>query len=249
MRVVILEDEPLARRRLAECIEACDPATEIAASLAGVAEALPWFRGHTHPDLLFADIQLGDGTSFDVLRQVRIECPVVFTTAYDDYVLEAFQTNGIDYLLKPIKQEAVAAALEKYARLRGHFLADHAALAQALRRPAGARERFLVRKGNEFLSVRTADVAYLFSEHKLVFLVTRDGKRYVLDKALTEWESELEPGRFFRLNRNYLVCIDAVARCTPHPKGRLLVELRPATTAEVIVSQERAAAFKRWLGE
>ncbi len=249
MRIVILEDEPLARRRLAECIAACDPGAEVAAELESVAGALDWFRRHRPPDLLFADIQLGDGTSFDLLRQARVECPVVFTTAYDDYVLEAFQTNGIDYLLKPIKQETVAAALEKYARLQGHFLADHAALAQALKRPAGARERFLVRKGNEFLSVRTGDVAYLFSEHKLVFLVTREAKRFMLDKALTEVEGELEPGRFFRLNRNYLVSIEAVARCAPHGKGKLMVELRPATSAEVIVSQERAAAFKRWLGE
>jgi len=249
MRVAIVEDEPVARQMLADCIHQCDPAVEIVAVLEGVAGAVSWLDANGQPDLLFADIQLGDGTSFDIFRRARVNCPVVFTTAYDDYVLEAFQANGIDYLLKPIRREKVAAALEKYERLKGHFLSDHTALARALTRQAGTRERFLVRKGSEFVSVRTADAAYFFSEHKLVFLVTRDGKRHLLDKTLADIESELEQARFFRANRNFLVSIDAVARCSPYGKGRLLVQLQPPSGAEVTVSQERAAEFKRWLGE
>lgn len=249
MRIAIVEDEPLAREMLAGCIRQCEPGAEIVAMLEGVADTVEWLEENVQPDLLFVDIQLGDGTSFDIFRKARLDCPVVFTTAFDDHVLEAFQSNGIDYLLKPIRREKVAAALEKYERLKGHFLSDPAALARALAKRAGPRERFLVRKGSEFISVRTAEAAYFFSEHKLVFLVTRDGKRHMLDKALADVETELEPARFFRVNRNFLVSIDAVARCSPLGKGRLLVQLQPPTGAEVTVSQERAAEFKRWLGE
>ena len=234
---------------LADCIAQCNPAVEIVAALEGVADTVAWMEAHGQPDLLFADIQLGDGTSFDIFRRSRMNCPVVFTTAYDDHVLEAFQSNGIDYLLKPIRREKVAAAIEKYERLKGHFLADHASLARALAKRSGPRERFLVRKGSEFLSIRTADVAYFFSEHKLVFLVTREGKRHILDRTLADVEDEVEAARFFRVNRNFLVSIEAIARCTPFGKGRLLVQLTPPSGAEVTVSQERAAEFKRWLGE
>ncbi len=254
MKIAIVEDEPLAREMLAGCIRQCEPDAEIVGTLEGVADTVAWLGANVQPDLLFVDIQLGDGTSFDIFRKARLDCPVVFTTAFDNHVLEAFQSNGIDYLLKPIRREKVAAALEKYGRLRGHFLSDPAALdpaalARALAKRTGPRERFLVRKGSEFISVRTAEAAYFFSEHKLVFLVTRDGKRHMLDKALTDVETELEPARFFRVNRNFLVSIDAVARCSPLGKGRLLVQLQPPTGAEVTVSQERAAEFKRWLGE
>ena len=249
MRIAIVEDEPLAREMLAGCIRQCEPGAEIVVMLEGVADTVEWLEENVQPDLLFVDIQLGDGTSFDIFRKARLDCPVVFTTAFDDHVLEAFQSNGIDYLLKPIRREKVAAALEKYERLRGHFLSDPAALARALAKRTGPRERFLVRKGSEFISVRTAEAAYFFSEHKLVFLVTRDGKRHMLDKALADVETELEPARFFRVNRNFLVSIDAVARCSPLGKGRLLVQLQPPTGAEVTVSQERAAEFKLWLGE
>ncbi|MEP7364794.1 MAG: LytTR family DNA-binding domain-containing protein [Acidobacteriota bacterium] len=249
MKVAIVEDEPLARQMLGDCIRQCEPGVKIVAALEGVADTIAWLKAHGQPDLLFVDIQLGDGTSFDIFRHSLLDCPVVFTTAYDDYVLEAFQSNGIDYLLKPIRLEKVAAALEKYERLKGHFLSDRAAIARALQKTSGPRDRFLVRKGSEFVPVRTADVAYFFSEHKLVFLVTRDGKRHIVDRTLADIESMLEPAQFFRVNRNFLASIDAVSRCTPHGKGKLLVHLIPPSGVEVTVSQERAADFKRWLGE
>ena len=249
MKIAIVEDEPLARQMLAACIRQCDPIVEIVAELEGVADAIAWLEANGQPDLLFVDIQLGDGTSFDVFRRSRLNCPVVFTTAYDDHVLEAFQSNGIDYLLKPIRREKVAAALEKYERLKGHFLSDHAAIARVLSKTPAPRDRFLGRKGSEFVPVRAADVAYFFSEHKLVFLVTREGKRHMLDKTLADVESMLEPERFFRVNRNFLASIDAISRCSPLGKGKLLVQLTPPTGAEVTVSQERAGEFKRWLGE
>jgi two-component system LytT family response regulator len=246
MRIVIVEDEPPARDKLAAAILAAAPDAEIVASLAGVAETVEWLAANSAPDLLFLDIQLSDGLSFDILRRARVTCPVIFATAFDEYLLDAFQANGIDYLLKPIRDERVAAAIAKYRRLSAHFTADHTALLESVKPP---RERLLVRKGIDLLSVRTSDVAYVFTSDKLVFLVTHAGARYLLDRAVADLEAELDPARFFRANRAWLVSIDAIARCRPYGKGKLLLDLRPPAGEEVIVSQERAAAFREWFGQ
>jgi two-component system LytT family response regulator len=175
-----------------------------------------------------------------------VACPVVFATAFDEYLLEAFESNGIDYLLKPVRQERVASAIEKYRKLRGHFTAGQkAALAAQKTAP---RERFLVRRGIDFVSIRTAEIAYIFTSDKLVFLVTRSGTRHILDRPLADLESELDSRGFLRVNRAYLVHIDAVARCRPYGKGKLRLDLQPAAEDEVIVSQERATSIRQWLG-
>ena len=250
MNLVIVEDEPLARDKLAACLRGAAPNAAIAAELASVAEAVRWFRTNPAPDLVFCDIQLTDGLSFEIFRAVPFAAPVVFTTAYDEYMLEAFQTNGIDYLLKPIRQVQVAAALAKFETLAGHFTADYAArLRNVTHDGAKRRDRFLIRRGAGFHVVKTTDIAYFFTEDKLVFLVTRDGKRHLVEKALTEIEREIDSDRFFRANRAFLVSIDAVERCTAFGKGRLALELHPAAKEVVIVSQERASACRIWLGE
>lgn len=248
MKIVIVEDEPPASEKLAAAIRAAAPEAQILAILAGVAESIVWLENNAAPDLLFLDIQLSDGLSFEILRRTRVTCPVVFATAFDEYLINAFQSNGIDYLLKPIREERVAAAIAKYRGLRDHFMADSAAFLEAVSRPrASPRERFLVRKGIDLISVRTADVAYFFTSGKLVFLVTKTAQRFHLDRPLAELETELAAS-FFRANRAFLVSIDAVVRCRAYGKGKLLLELRPAATEEVVVSQERAALFRKWFG-
>ncbi|MCW5980369.1 MAG: response regulator transcription factor [Bryobacteraceae bacterium] len=244
MRVVIAEDEPSARDLLVSLLRQCRRGALVEASLSTVAATVAWLKANPPPDLLLLDIQLGDGSSFEVFRQVEVACPVIFTTAYDDYVLQAFEANGIDYLLKPIRADRMAAALDKYDRLRGHFTADYSRLLKPAR-----RERFLVRKGADLVSIPVEQVAYCFTEDKLVFLVTKDGRRSLLDKPLGEIEGELDASRFFRVSRAFLVSIEAVARCSAYTKGRLALALRPPIEREVIVSQERAAAFRQWLGE
>lgn len=249
MQIVILEDEPIAREKLAACLQLAAPEARIAAQLASVAEALRWFTANPSPDLLFCDIQLSDGLSFELFRRLPVRCPVVFTTAFDDYLLEAFQTNGIDYLLKPIRQNHVAAALAKYHSLAAHFSADYAQRLHAVTHGAPApRDRFLVRKGAGHLVVKVADIAYFYTEDKLVFLVTNAAQRHLLDKPLADIESLLDPARYFRANRATLVAIDAITRCCPYGKGKLLLELNPPAKEPVIVSQERAAACRQWLG-
>ena len=249
MRLVIVEDEALAREKLASSLHTVAPDAVIVAQLASLAEAIRWFTANPAPDLLFSDIQLTDGLSFELFRAVPVRCPVVFTTAFDEYLLEAFQTNGIDYLLKPIRNTQVAAAIAKYHTFAAHFTADYAERLHAVTHGAAApRDRFLVRKGAGHLVIKVADIAYFYTEDKLVFLVTNATQRHLLDKPLTEIESILDPAAFFRANRATLVHIDSVQRCTPYGKGKLLLELRPSPREPVIVSQERAAACRHWLG-
>jgi DNA-binding LytR/AlgR family response regulator len=248
MRILIVEDEIPARERLAQSIRRAEPGVVIAGECDSVATAIEWLTANSQPNLLFLDIQLADGLSFDILRRVRVECPVIFVTAYEEYILEALESNGIDYLLKPIRQERLEAALAKYRRLAQHFAGDYRALLGSLaRREPGFRNRFLVRKRLDFVVVRTEDVAYFYSLDKISFLVDREGQKYVLDKTLAELETELDPARFFRISRNVIASLDAVVRFRPEFKGRLAVDLRPSFDGVVTVSQERARAFRDWL--
>lgn len=250
MRLAIIEDERPAREKLLSCLRSAAPQAAIVAQLGSVAEAVQWFRENAPPDLLFCDILLSDGLSFEIFRSVPVRCPVVFTTAFDDYLLEAFQTNGIDYLLKPIRQAQVAAALGKYNALAAHFTADHAERLRGLANSEPRnRDRFLVRKGLGYLSIPVSDIAYFFSEQKLVFLVTHSGHKHLMEKSLTELEQELNSPRFFRANRAWLVAVEAVARCSTHGKGKLCLELRPPAVDPPVVSQERAEECRRWLGK
>ncbi|MBM3783317.1 MAG: response regulator transcription factor [Acidobacteria bacterium] len=249
MRLVIVEDEPLAREKLAAFLTAAAPDAEIVAKLGSVSEAVAWFQSNAAPDLLFCDILLSDGMSFEIFRAAPVPCPVVFTTAFDEYLLEAFQSNGIDYLLKPIRQSQVAAALGKYRALAEHFAADYQTrLRNVTHHNAKRRDRFLVRKGVGYHVIRTGEIAYFHAEDKLVFLMTRSGQRYLVDMPLAAIEAELERGEFFRANRAWLVHVDAVERLAPCGKGKLMLELTPSTREPVVVSQERAAACRSWLG-
>jgi DNA-binding LytR/AlgR family response regulator len=248
MEVLLIEDEPLAMERLEEGVLAFDPTVRIAGRLASVAESLRWLREHRQPDLVLMDVQLSDGLSLEILRTGRLGCPVVMITAYDEYVLEALGHNCIDYLLKPVRRERLAQALDKYLRLRQHFAGDLAGLLRDLEEPGSRpRRRVLVRKGLDFLSLPTEQVAYFFTEHKLVFVRDRAGAQYLVDRPLAELEAELDPRRFFRLNRKYLAHLDAIRRFRAADKSKISVALEPPPAEAVIVSQERAGAFREWM--
>lgn len=251
-RVFLIEDEAPALRRLTALLAEVDPTGSVAGTADSVAAADRWLRSQPAPDLILADIQLGDGLSLDLFRATPPSAPVVFTTAHDTYLLEAFAAHGIAYLLKPVKPADLAAALRKHAELARHYGTSLAALARALDAPAHPagrwRQRLLAQRGSSRLPIAVAEIAYFLSADKLTFLVTHAGGKALVDEPLATLEAELDPGRFFRLNRNVLAQIDAVRRFTPVGKGRLLVELAPPAAGEVQVSQERAAAFRAWAG-
>ncbi|QNM96578.1 LytR/AlgR family response regulator transcription factor [Chitinimonas koreensis] len=252
MRLFIAEDEPPARERLVETIGRVAPEARVVGWAASVGETAAWLGCHDAPDLLLLDIQLADGLSLELFRDGGPACPAIFTTAYDEFVLEALRGNAIDYLLKPIGDAALAAAFAKYARLRRHFSADFGRLLASLGGGASAsrhRQRLVVRKGSDFVTVPVEQAAYFISADKLTFLVGCDGVRYLVDRPLAEIEAELDPAHFFRANRQYLVAARAVARFRPVGKGRLELALAPKADAAVLVSQERAGAFRSWIGQ
>ena len=249
LTVFILEDEAPALRRLREMLASTEPGCRIAGSADSVRSAAAWLGQNPAPDLILADIQLGDGLSLDLFRTAPPPCPVIFVTAHDDYLLEAFATHGIAYLLKPVKRTELEGALAKYRSLGRHFAGSLAALVAALAEPPHApRQRVLAQRGPAFQPVAVADIAYFLSESKLTFLVTRAGERCLVNEPLATLAAELGPAQFFRLNRNCLAYIAAVKSFTSVGKGRLSVQLVPRPADEVIVSQENAAAFRAWAG-
>ena len=247
--ILILEDEKPAAERLIKGIRRFDASAAIAGPLSSVKEATAWFASHPSPDLVVADIQLADGISFEAFQTISPACPVIFATAYDEYLLEAFQYNGIDYLLKPLKEEQLERALTKYLRLREHFTGNLRQFLEGRGKELTRKERFVVKKGIGFVSIKTEEIRYFFTEQKIVFLVDAAGGRYVVDKTLSVLEQELDPRTFFRLNRKFLVHIDAIRTFKPLDKGRILVELNPPTLEPAIVSQETGTAFRTWMGK
>lgn len=249
MNVVIVEDERPAAERLRKVLADYDKDINIAAHLQTIADTVEWFESHPSPDLLFLDVRLTDGLALEVFNTTRIECPVVFTTAYDAYVLDAFECNSIDYLLKPIKQERLAQALQKYDQLRRHFAADDTQMLRgALEpRPGPQKKRLIVQRGSAYVSMRTDDIRYAFSRHKTTFVVDRDGTRFICDEALTALEAMLDPQRFFRVNRKYLAWIEGIASFRPASRGRIRVDLNPPPGEAVFVSQEKAGRFRAWM--
>ncbi len=252
MKVAIVEDEPIASLHLEQAILACAPEAQIVARLGGVRETAAWLDRNGLPDLMFLDIRLRDGLALDLVANRTLACPVIFTTAHDEYVMDAFAANAIDYLLKPVEQEHVARALEKYRQIREHFLQQHrdprVDLPPADTEAGGpCRRRFVVRKGAEFITVPIEQVAYFCTEHKITFLVTNDGQRFMVDDALTVVESQVSPSRFFRANRQHLVSVESIARFRPGGRGQVELELLHPPGFLITVSQERAAEFRRWI--
>jgi two-component system response regulator LytT len=247
MRVVIIEDEPLAAQALAALLTRLRPATRLLASLGSVEEAVEWLRAQPAPDVLFCDIHLSDGNSFDIFRQVAVDAPVIFTTAYDAYAIQAFQVNSVDYLLKPLQAAEVERALQKYETRHPGTLPTAVENVQRLVY-ATPRSRFLVKSGQALKAVPVDQIAYFLAEEGVVFLVTHPGKRFLLPDTLDQLEGQLDARHFFRINRQFILSIGAVQEIRPYFKGRLVLQVAPPIAQEaLIVSAGRAPAFKHWL--
>ena len=252
MKILILEDEPLAAKRMESLVRAVLPEAQILGKLESVRSAVKWFGSNPQPDLIFMDIQLADGLSFEIFQQTAVTAPVIFTTAYDEYALKAFKVNSVDYLLKPIQEDELAAAVEKF-KVQTEKTASPEKMTKVLeallsKQPVEWKTRFFLKHANRFEVVEVAEVLYLFAEDKVVFLVAKDGRKYFVEETLDELEEKLNPKDFFRINRKYLGQVSAIERIEPHFNGRLKINLHLRADNELFVSREKAEAFKKWLG-
>jgi DNA-binding LytR/AlgR family response regulator len=246
IKTVIIEDE----RRIAEEFKAmllkASSEMEILGSFTTVRESVNYFSSNEAPDLIFSDVQLPDGLSFDIFNQVRIKSPVVFVTGYDQFILNAFENNGIDYLLKPVDEKDLCKTLNKYKALENHF-SQHAFIRSFAQR---SRTRLLVRKGMESVPLRMQDIVIIYTENKLVFVIDRDGKKYIADKHLAELEQELDRTVFFRVNRQYIINVSFIKSYRAYEKVKLQVDLTmPDLNHQIIISQEMAPCFRKWISE
>lgn len=243
MTAIIIEDEPLASMELERVLTEVAPDVKVVAKLESVGESVEWLR-ENRVDLIFSDIHLGDGQSFEIFRQVEVKAPVIYITAYDEYALEAFRSQGIGYVLKPFDREDVREVVEK---VKGWQRSEGAAA--EVMQPDAYQERFLVQMGARIKSVPVTEVAYFMADGKYLMLFTFEGAGYVVDQTIAGIEGRLDPRCFFRVNRKFIVNYDAIKDMIRYSNSRIRIVLTPAPPEgiEAIVSTERMKEFKEWL--
>lgn len=255
MQVLIVEDELLLAKRLQKLLKEIDPEITVCGMTHSIQETLEWLGTKPLPDLIFMDIELADGQCFDIFGQTELVTPIIFTTAYDEYAIRAFRVNSIDYLLKPIKPEELERAIRKFRQslLPQSDTSVVAALLAQLKNAQEAesiyRERFLVKQGQKLISIPVKEVAYLFSENKFTYLRTFDNRKYILDYSLEELESGLSPREFFRVNRQFILHQRSVTAIHSWFNQKLKIEVEPAMEEAIVISRDKANAFKVWMGE
>lgn len=252
MKVLIVEDEIPAANRLTKLLLQCGDGVDIVNKVDSVEAAVKYIGTSPVLDLIFMDIQLADGLSFDIFEQVTVKTPVIFTTAFDQYTLKAFKVNSIDYLLKPIDEKELYQALDKYNELHKKQPADFSEKMLKLMQEMNVvkyKERLLIKRGQQLSYLKTEKTAYCYADGKLCFAVDFDGTKYLLESNLSQLEEQLQPDTFYRINRHLLINIEAVKKVHTWLGGRLKVDIAPSTTAETVVSRERVNGFKEWLGK
>lgn len=254
MRVLIVEDEILLAKRLHNLLQEVEPGVSIAGTTHSVKETVQWLQEHPAPDLMLMDIELADGQSFDIFRFVEVNAPIIFTTAYDEYAIKAFKLNSIDYLLKPIKEAELRQAIEKYKKSRqpASFttnLEEILAVIKLMDQQQAYRNRFLIKQGQKLVSIDVQDLAYISSVKGYSYLRTKQNQKYIIEYTLDELEKSLSPQQFFRANRSYIVSSSCVAAIHSWFNQKLKVDLQPDPGEQVIISRDKAPAFKAWMGE
>lgn len=252
MTILIIEDEARAAQDLATMLRNVLPTGRLLACLDSVETAVAWLRQHPAPDLIFMDIQLADGVSFEILRDVEVTSPVIFCTAYDEYALKAFQLNSIDYLLKPLEEADLKRSLDKLAAMRENLGDWPQKLLnwfsqQPPARSSGGKTSFLVSFKGKMFPVSTQEAAYFTIEDGLSFLITFDGRKLPLSQTLDVIEEQLDPHHFFRANRQYLIAFGAVKEVEPYYARKLAVKLRSVKPETILISREKATSFLHWL--
>lgn len=252
MKTIIIEDENLSAQRLEGMLKKYDSNLEVLAILPSVADSVEWLRKNETPDLVFMDIHLEDDLCFKIFDYAPLTSPVIFTTAYDEYMVKAFKVNSIDYLLKPVNYVELIAAIDKYKALKAQFTKpDFSTLLEYIggQREPEFKTRFMITVGNKIRSIETADIAFFYSDEKITFMVTRDGQHLPIDFSLDKLTTLLDPQKYFRANRQYLVGFTAIQTVLTHFKGKLKLELTPKARHDVFVSGDRMTDFKEWLGK
>ncbi|MCF0073552.1 LytTR family DNA-binding domain-containing protein [Dyadobacter sp. CY261] len=250
MNILIIEDEGPAARRLTQLLNETMPGSQIHGNLDTITSAIQWLQTHSEPDLIFLDIQLADGISFEIFEKIKVNSPIIFCTAYDQYAIRAFKLNSIDYLLKPIDPEELEQALHKFRSGRKEPVVSLEQIRNLiLPMPRVFKNRFLVKIGERIQTIDVQDIGFFFSEDKVTFLKTAAGKKFIVDYTLDEVEDMVSPETFFRLNRKYISAISAVKEVFTYSNSRLKVHLSNCADNDILISRERMGAFKNWLGQ
>lgn len=255
MKVLIIEDELPTQRYITGLIEQLRPQWHIVACIESVADAVSWLNQNPQPDVILSDIQLADGICFDIFEQVKVTSFVVFTTAYDEYAIQAFKVNSLDYLLKPIDPDELEKAIlkmeafyekteqEKDARLLSKI---YSSLNNG---QAKYRQRLLINTSDGFIKINTKDIAWFYSSNKITSAYGFNKKQHVVDQTLEKLDSQLDPATFYRVNRQFILHIDSIVKIETWFNGKLVVKTKPATDEKIIVSRDKARAFKEWINQ
>lgn len=248
MEAVIIEDESLSAERLVHLLQKVDSSVRVSATLNSVESALEWFRDNSQPDLVFLDIQLGDGSAFDFLEQVDVLSPIIFTTAYDEYAIKAFKFNSIDYLLKPIEIELLRAALKKLRDFPQKEATNKSSF-QTVRKIVNNdyQKRFLIKIGDQYKNVEVDDIAFFFHQDGQCYVTIANGQNLPIDQSLDQLEDKLSPVDFFRVNRQFITHAKSIEEIHSYFNSRLMLKLKPDQKREVVVSRDRVNGFKAWL--
>lgn len=248
MKVLIIEDEKRAARQLQSTLDKCNFEYELLSTIDSVEDSVEWFKSHASPDLIFLDIQLADGLSFEIFQQVEVEAPIIFTTAFDQYAIQAFKVNSIDYLLKPIQEESLHTALEKFNKTKSKSTIDPALLSQLLSGLENKTYRvsILVKQGSGQVQLKVGELLYAYSDDGITFGVTAD-KRHVIDETMDQLLDSLDPTSFFRINRGQLVSRNAITKVEPYFNHRVILEIANPKDQEFVVSRSKTREFKEWL--
>ena len=250
MKILIIEDEYPAAEKLSRYLQKYDASVQVMAQLRSVKDTVEWLSSCTErPDVIFMDIQLTDGLSFEIFDKVEVPSPVIFTTAFEDYALDAFKVNSIDYIMKPVTYTDLSAALKKLDNLKSQLthLNTTSRVVQSLSTTGKIKDRYVVNKGTQIRSIRLDDIQLFYAVGRTVFLVTLENERFIIDYNLGDIEGLVPGDRFFRVNRSHIININAIGRINKYSNSRLKVIVPYQTDDEIVVSRDRVAAFKAWL--
>ena len=247
MNVLIIEDEKLAQEYLLGLLEDTGYDLQVAGTCNSVKNAIKWFINNPEPDLVFMDIDLGDGLCFEIFDVVTINCPIIFTTAYDEYAIQAFKVNSIDYLLKPVDQKGLLRAINKFSRLSSNDINISGISSVAKQLSEQYKSRFIIKIGNRLKSLPSEDILFFESKDKVSYVITKEKRSFLIDYSLDKLESIMNPSMYFRVNRNFIISFNSIIDIVSFSSSRLKITVLGSDNDKIIVSRERVSTFKEWL--